>query len=392
MADNQLLVVKKLKSLSENKNCLSVALRKVIHVDMDAFYASVEQRDQPALRGRPVAVGGSGQRGVVAAASYEARAFGVHSAMSSRRARRLCPELVFVPARFEVYRAVSRQIRAIYGDYTELIEPLSLDEAYLDVTFPKQGPPSATLLAQEIRRRIREETGLTASAGVSFNKFLAKVASDMRKPNGQMLIAPEDALAFLEELPIEKFHGIGRVTAARMRALGIHTGLDLKQRTEVELVRRFGKVGRHYHRIVRALDDRPVNPNRQRKSIGAERTFGEDISTASLLEDKLLDLCRRIFKTMKESGRYGRTITLKMKKPDFTIINRSRSYEREVRELAILQDLALELLRDHWQEGTPLRLLGISVSNLSPTDPGTGIQLDLSFPEIGPGDTPRSEV
>jgi DNA polymerase-4 len=363
-------------------------MRKVIHVDMDAFYASVEQRDQPGLRGRPVAVGGSGQRGVVAAASYEARAFGVHSAMSSRRARRLCPELIFVPARFELYKAVSRQIRAIYADYTDLVEPLSLDEAYLDVTHPKQGPTSAILLAREIRRRIREETGLTASAGISFNKFLAKVASDMRKPNGQMLIAPEDALAFLEKLPIEKFHGIGRVTAARMRALGIHTGLDLKQWTEVDLVRRFGKVGRHYYRIVRAQDERPVNPNRKRKSIGAERTFREDIRTASLLKDQLLDLCQRIFKTMKESGRYGRTISLKMKKPDFSIVSRSRSFEQEVRELSILQELTLELFRDHWEEGTPLRLLGVSVSNLSPTDPGIGVQLDLAFPNSGAANSP----
>ncbi|MCO6488333.1 MAG: DNA polymerase IV, partial [Phaeodactylibacter sp.] len=243
---------------------------------MDAFYASVEQRDHPELRGKPIAVGGAGMRGVVASASYEARKFGVRSAMPSVTARRLCPQLIFVRSRFDVYRDVSHQIRDIFLEYTDLVEPLSLDEAYLDVTDARRGPRSATLIAGEIRRRIREETGLTASAGVSFNKFLAKVASDINKPDGQKVITPEEAIPFLEGLPIDAFHGIGKVTAEKMRRMGIFDGAGLKRYTEAELVRRFGKVGRHYYRIVRADDGREVNPNRIRKSIGAERTYKED--------------------------------------------------------------------------------------------------------------------
>ncbi len=355
--------------------------RKIIHIDMDAFFASVEQRDRPELKGLPVAVGGGGARGVVAAASYEARAYGVRSAMPGRKAAELCPDLIFVPPRFEVYRAVSRQIRRIFHDFTDLVEPLSLDEAYLDVTHPLQGPPSATLIARAIRHRIREETGLTASAGVSFNKFLAKIASDMRKPNGQMLIPPENALAFLEALPIEKFHGIGRVTAHRMRAMGIFLGRDLKNCSELELVRHFGKAGRHYYQMVRARDDRPVNPNRIRKSIGAERTFKENIREREPLEEMLFALCERIFRAVEQHGRSGRTLTLKMKTPDFKIMTRSRSFEREIRSLAELQLLSAELLRDHWKAGTSLRLLGVTLSNLSPVRENGGRQLNLFSPD-----------
>ena len=247
---------------------------------MDAFYASVEQRDQPHLRDKPVAVGGGGNRGVVAAASYEARQYGVRSAMPGVRAARLCPPLIFVKPRFDIYKKVSDQIHSIFEEYTDLIEPLSLDEAFLDVTENKKNLNSATLLATEIRNRIFEETQLTASAGVSFNKFLAKIASDINKPNGQKVITPEEAIPFLDLLPVEKFFGVGKVTAKRMHKMGIRTGADLKKISELELAQRFGKAGRYYYKIVRAQDDRKVNPNRVRKSIGAERTFNEDISTS----------------------------------------------------------------------------------------------------------------
>ena len=261
--------------------------RKIIHIDMDAFFASVEQRDNPELRGKPVAVGGSKMRGVVAAASYEARVYGVRSAMPSVTARRLCPQLIFVKSSFDKYREVSDQIRKIFYSYTDLVEPLSLDEAYLDVTETKRGPDSATLIARAIREEIFVATQLTASAGISFNKFLAKVASDINKPNGQKVIKPEEADEFLAALPVEDFHGIGKVTAARMHKMGFRTGADLRRLSEVEMAQRFGKVGRHYYRIVRALDDRPVNPHRNRKSVGAERTYSEDVSQLADMREKL---------------------------------------------------------------------------------------------------------
>lgn len=353
--------------------------RKIIHIDMDAFYASVEQRDHPELQGKPVAVGGSSFRGVVASASYEARQFGVRSAMPSVTAQRLCPNLIFVKSRFDAYREVSNQIRSIFHDYTDLVEPLSLDEAYLDVTEPQRGPRSATLIAQAILRRIREETALTASAGVSFNKFLAKVASDINKPNGMKVIAPEEALAFLENLKIERFHGIGKVTAERMRRMGIFTGRDLKHYGEVELVRRFGKVGRHYYRIVRAEDHRPVNPNRIRKSIGAERTFREDLVQAADMRERLDYLAGLVFKYMEQSDNYGRTVTLKAKMPDFKQLTRSRTFTGEIRTLDELRLIAHELLEENLPQIKQVRLLGIAVSNLAKEQQVDGIQLEFDF-------------
>lgn len=353
--------------------------RKIIHIDMDAFYASVEQRDHPELQGKPLAVGGAGARGVVASASYEARKFGVRSAMPSSTARRLCPDLLFVKARFEVYGQVSRQIRAIFLDYTDLVEPLSLDEAYLDVTENKKGLKSATLLAQEIRRRIQEETQLTASAGVSFNKFLAKIASDVNKPNGIKVITPPEAQAFLDALPIEKFHGVGRVTAEKMKRLGILTGADLKKFSEIELVQRFGKVGAHYYRIVRAEDTRAVNPHRIRKSIGAERTFSEDLTDIAEMKDKLAYLAGIVFEYMKKSDNFGRTVTLKIKSAEFKLSTRSRTFSTEITDLEKLTNIVYELLDENREEVVRVRLLGVSTSNLQKEQEGEGIQLKLEF-------------
>ncbi|TXB61724.1 DNA polymerase IV [Phaeodactylibacter luteus] len=363
--------------------------RKIIHIDMDAFYASVEQRDHPELRGKPVAVGGSSLRGVVASASYEARQFGVKSAMPSVTAARLCPGLIFVKSRFEVYREVSQQIRGIFHTYTDLVEPLSLDEAYLDVTQPKRGPKSATLIAAAIRQQIRQETGLTASAGISFNKFLAKVASDINKPDGMKVIPPEEALAFLEQLPIKAFHGIGKVTAEKMRRMGIFNGEGLKRLSEIELVRRFGKAGRHYYRIVRALDDRPVNPNRIRKSIGAERTYREDIEDPAEMKEKLAYLAGVIFKYMQKSDNYGRTLTLKAKMPDFQIITRSKTFARELKRLEEITAVAYELLEEHREEMPRVRLLGLSVSNLQREQQAEGIQLEIDFEHPNLGNEPH---
>ena len=354
--------------------------RKIIHIDMDAFFASVEQRDNPELRGKPIAVGGSKMRGVVAAASYEARVFGVRSAMPSVTAKRLCPDLIFVKSNFEKYREVSDQIREIFYSYTDLVEPLSLDEAYLDVTQTKRGPASATLIAQAIRREIKETTRLTASAGVSFNKFLAKVASDVNKPNGMKVIMPEEAPAFLAALPVEDFHGIGKVTAARMHKMGFRTGGDLLRLSEMEMAQRCGKVGRHYYRIVRALDDRPVNPNRNRKSVGAERTYSEDVRTLRVMREKVDWLTEKVFNYLKERDNYGRTVTLKMKSPEFVIHTRSRSYNGEIRRLQDLREIAYQLLEENIDEVPVVRLLGISVSNLE-REGGEGVQLLLPFEE-----------
>ena len=339
-------------------------MRKIIHIDMDAFFASVEQRDFPELRGKPVAVGGSGARGVVAAASYEARQYGVHSAMPSSIAKRKCPHLIFVKTRFEVYETVSRQIRNIFLSYTDLVEPLSLDEAYLDVTENKFNLPSATQIAKEIKARILEETQLTASAGVSFNKFLAKVASALQKPNGLTVIPPEKAEALVESLPIEKFYGIGQVTAAKMHGLGIRTGFDLKQRSKEELIRNFGKSGEYYYCIARAQDDRQVEPNRIRKSVGAERTYAEDLESVTEMDEKLKPLAEEVAEYLTEKNNGGRTVTVKIKYADFTQTTRSKTFLSHIQSGEQLWQIAKELLRTPFEPQLPVRLLGVSVSNL----------------------------
>ena len=346
---------------------------------MDAFYASIEQRDHPDLQGKPVAVGGSGRRGVVASASYEARRYGVRSAMPSMTAVRLCPNLIFVKHRFPVYNEVSKQIREIFLEYTDLVEPLSLDEAYLDVTENKKGISSAMQMAIDIRRQIFERTGLTASAGVSFNKFLAKVASDINKPNGMKTILPEEALDFLEKLPVEKFHGIGKVTAERMKKMGIRTGADLKKFSEIDLAQRFGKAGRHYYRIVRAEDNRPVNPHRIRKSIGAERTFPEDITATTEMKERLGAISEIVFNYMDKHENFGRTVTLKLKTPAFKIITRSKTFGGEVRTLEALQAAVYELLDGCREEFEAVRLLGVTVSTLEKEQAGEGMQLEFDF-------------
>jgi DNA polymerase IV len=300
--------------------------RKIIHVDMDAFYASVEQRDNPQYQRKPLVVGGSPEkRGAVAAASYEARKFGIHSAMPSRTAVQRCPHLIFAPPRFEVYREISEQIRFIFESYTDLVEPLALDEAYLDVTVNKKGIHSATAIAREIKQTILQQTKLTASAGVSLNKFLAKIASGMNKPDGLTVIQPDEAEPFIEALPIESFYGVGRATAAKMQELGIRTGADLKQRNERELVQHFGKVGRFYHQIARGIDDRPVNPNRIRKSIGAETSFDPDLEGRATIEQKLEAIAQEVQERIERNGARGRTITLKVKFADYRQITRSRT-------------------------------------------------------------------
>ena len=299
--------------------------RKIIHVDMDAFYASVEQRDDPNLRGRPVAVGYAAKRGVVAAASYEARSFGVRSAMPSSTALRKCPGLVFMPPRFEVYRAVSRQIRAIFADYTQLIEPLSLDEAYLDVTENLRALPTASATAAEIRARIFSQTGLTASAGISYNKFLAKLASDHKKPNGQFVVTPAMGAAFVEALPVRKFHGVGPVTAEKMNQLGIFTGADLRRQTLEFLRQYFGKSGPWYYAIARGEDDRPVMPDRPRKSSGSETTFSDDLSDPAAIEAEVQAMADEVWAWCEKAQAFGRTVTVKIKYADFRQATRSRT-------------------------------------------------------------------
>ncbi len=336
--------------------------RRIIHVDMDAFYASVEQRDDPALRGRPVAVGGSRARGVVAAASYEARRFGVRSAMPSVTARRLCPELVFVPPRFDVYRTVSQQIRQVFEIYTDLIQPLSLDEAYLDVTRPLRDLGSATAIAGEIRARIFEATGLTASAGVSYNKFLAKLASDQRKPDGLFVITPARGAGFVEALAVDRFHGVGPVTAAKMHGLGIHTGLDLRAWPIERLVRHFGKNGPHYHAIARGEDDRPVVTDRPRKSLGSEHTFAADVSDWEDACAALEPAIDKVWTGYEKAGRPARTVTLKVKFSDFRIVTRAASSATPFATRTALAEAATMLLRGLFPFERSIRLLGVSVS------------------------------
>lgn len=355
------------------------AFRKIIHVDMDAFFASVEQLDNPDLRGKPVAVGGGGDRGVVSAASYEARKFGVRSAMSNVLAKQKCPEIIFVKGNYTRYKEISLQIREIFYDYTDLVEPLSLDEAYLDVTQNKVGNPSASLIAKEIRKRILDEIGLTASAGISINKFIAKVASDINKPNGQKTINPEEVIPFLEELPIQKFYGIGKVTASKMYNLGIFNGRDLKEKSLEEMSLLFGKSGMHYYDIVRGIHRSEVKPNRIRKSLGAERTFRENISSEVFMLDKLNTIADELEDRMKNSKTKGKTVTLKIKYSDFTQQTRSKTVEKFIQKKADFLPIVKELLFQEKLKNS-VRLLGISFSNLDTVkkDP-VWVQLKLDF-------------
>ncbi len=338
-------------------------IRKIIHVDMDAFYASVEQMDHPEWRGKPLVVGGNESRGVVAAASYEARKFGIFSAMASSIASRKCPGLIFAKPRFDRYKEISNQVREVFYEYTDLVEPLSLDEAFLDVTENKMGISSAILIAKQIRFKIKEKTGLNASAGVSYNKFLAKIASDLNKPNGQAYILPEDAEDFLEKLPIGKFFGIGKVTAEKMQKIGIHNGADLKQFSLQFLSKKFGKSGLHYFNIVRGIHLSEVQPHRVRKSLSAENTFEKDIITISEMEEALKSIYQELLKRLIKSGVKGRTITLKIKYSDFTQQTRSKTLDQYPEEDKIWE-IAIELLN---QENLPkaVRLLGLGVSNMN---------------------------
>jgi DNA polymerase IV len=361
-------------------------VRKIIHIDMDAFYASVEQRDNPELRGKPVAVGGSQARGVVAAASYEARKFGVHSAMPSLIAKRRCPELIFVAPRFDAYKAISLQIRQIFAEYTPIIEPLSLDEAYLDVTENLKGIASATLIAEEIRARIRAETELTASAGVSYNKFLAKLASDHRKPDGLFVITPVMGPEFVEALPVRKFHGVGPATAARMDRLGIKTGLDLKQQSLASLQQHFGKASSYYYWAARGVDERPVRANRIRKSVGAENTFPADLVTYEAARDELRDIIEKVWRHCETSGIRGRTVTLKVKFANFRQITRSRTGQVQIATRGELEELGSELLAPLFPVTRGIRLLGISLSSLVTERAGQDRELSLSQPGNSPPD------
>lgn len=339
-------------------------VRKIVHIDMDAFYASVEQRDNPDLRGKAIAVGGSSPRSVVTTASYEARKFGVRSAMPSVVAARKCPHLIFVPPRFDAYKAVSEQIRMVFAEYTSLIEPLSLDEAYLDVTDNMQGIKLASDVAKSIRERIFEETGLTASAGISYNKFLAKMASSQRKPNGQFVIPPEHGEAFIEQLPIEKFHGIGPATAEKMKALGIQNGNDLKNNSLLFLQKNFGKSGSYFYEIARGIDRRAVEANRPRKSIGAENTFSVDIQDFNRAKDMLADLSEKVASYCSKKDLRGRTITLKVKYIDFEQITRSRSSADNISRADEILSIALNLLEPLFPTEKGIRLLGVTLSSL----------------------------
>jgi DNA polymerase-4 len=361
--------------------------RKVIHVDMDAFYASVEQRDNPSLRGKAIAVGGVRERGVVATASYEARRYGVRSAMPSARARRLCPDLIFIKPRFEVYAAVSRQIRAIFARYTPLVEPLSLDEAYLDVTDNLVGEPSATRIAEAIRAAIRAETGLTASAGVSYNKLIAKLASDQNKPDGLCVVTPADGPAFVAGLPVSRFHGVGPVTAARMNALGIVTGADLRDTPLEVLCRHFGKSGPWFHRLAHGDDPRPVSPDRKRKSIGSETTYFPDLTTPAACRSALADLVADVWRHTERLGARGRTVTMKLRYHDYVTLTRAHSLPAPVADRAGLAAAADALLETLMPPARGIRLLGVTLSNLDQPDDDDGhaaaqLELDLD-PAIG---------
>ena len=355
--------------------------RKIIHIDMDAFFASIEQRDFPDLRGKAIAVGGGGPRGVVATASYEARKFGVHSAMSGFQAQKLCPHIIFVKSRFETYKNVSKRIKEIFSEFTDQIEPLSLDEAFLDVTDNKIDEPYAMVVAQKIMERIEAETQLTCSAGVSYCKFLAKVASDMKKPNGLTIIRPHQAEAFLEKLPVKKFFGVGKVTALKMEQLGIFTGADLKKFSKLELAAYFGKQGQFYYNIVRGIDKRPVKTSRIRKSIAIERTFGEDLSKLDAIQAKLDPMIEQFYQRLLKIDNFGRTLTLKLKTSDFQIITRSETKNYFIRDIESIRQISLQLLIDNMHVFDQIRLIGLAMSNLEKEQYNTelGHQLKMEF-------------
>lgn len=352
--------------------------RKIIHIDMDAFYASVEQRDHPEWKGLPLVVGGMQERGVVAAASYEARKFGVYSAMPSVLAKRKCPDLIFCPADFKKYKQISREIRAIFYEYTDLVEPLSLDEAFLDVTNPKKGGNSATLIARQIKQEIKERLHLTASAGVSYNKFLAKIASDVKKPDGLFVIPPTRAREFIDQLDIARFYGVGKVTAKKMNEMGIFNGADLYLRSLNELVRSFGKAGRFYYQVVRGIDDRPVVPDRERKSVGVENTFSHDLRLLTDLEEQIHLLSTELWKRTERVGRIAKTLTLKVKFSDFEQITRSTTRQNYFLQQEELFSDAVVLLKNGYPFTQPVRLLGLSLSNFYVETNGP-VQLRLDF-------------
>jgi DNA polymerase-4 len=354
--------------------------RKIIHVDMDAFYASVEQRDNPELQNKALVVGGGSERGVVAAASYEARKFGVRSAMSGEVARRLCPDLVFVKSRFSRYKEVSKVVHPIFYQYTDLVETLSLDEAYLDVTNNKKGIPSATLIAEEIRTKIYELTGLTASAGISINKFLAKVASDHNKPNGQKTIPPEDVIRFLSDLDVRKFHGVGKVTADKMYRKGWYTGADLRNQSLSDLEKHFGKSGKFYYDVVRGIHLSPVRPQRKPKSVGAERTFDKNISSEIFMLSRLEDIASALDQRLQKTKISGKTITLKIKYSDFVTQTRSKTVPYYTADIAVILETAKELLFQEEFKNS-VRLLGISLSNFKKPSAKKKVeaQLKLAF-------------
>ncbi len=354
-------------------------IRKIIHIDMDAFYASIEQRDNPELKGKPIAVGKGSERGVVSAASYEARKYGVKSAMSSKIAQQKCPGLIFVKGRMEHYKEISRRIMEIFYDYTDLVEPLSIDEAFLDVTENKKQMRSATLIAKEIKERIYEKTQLTASAGVSINKFLAKTASDYDKPDGLYVIKPNEAERFVEELPIEKFFGVGKVTAGKMHQLGIVKGIDLKRMPQHKLIKYFGKVGQHYYNISRAIDDREVNPNRERKSVGTEKTFEKDLQTRFEIITALYYIEKELIRRMERSGSYGKTLTLKVKFSDFKQITRSKTIQESLNNFDILHKTTKGIFQNLNYGNKKIRLLGLSVSQLEKKEGSEAVQLELDF-------------
>ena len=357
----------------------SPTYRKIIHIDMDAFYASVEQMDNPMLRGKPVAVGGSENRGVVSAASYEARKYGVRSAISGVLAKKYCPEIIFVRPRFDRYREISSKIHKIFHEYTDLVEPLSLDEAYLDVTQNKKGNPSASLLAQEIRFRILNEVGLTASAGISVNKFVAKIASDINKPNGQKTVNPDEILAFLEDLPIRKFYGVGKVTTEKMYQLGIFTGLDLKSKSLEFLEKHFGKSGGFYYNVVRGIHNSEVKAHRITKSVAAEHTFDVNLSSEIFMLEQLDKIASSLERRLKKHNISGKTVTLKIKYSDFTQQTRSKTMPYFISDKSLIIEIVEELLYQEKMKDS-VRLLGISLNNLNTEEKkAVVVQLKFSF-------------